>query len=57
MIPTIKEIFEEIDKEFLVQLAVKTNWGRNEIIAIWKTSKANAAMSLIEKMTTTNASR
>lgn len=45
--PTVKEIFEAFEKEFVKALAAKTNWGRNEIIQQFYIAKGESMIKLL----------
>jgi hypothetical protein len=51
--PTVKQIFDAIEKELVRQLAAKTNWGRKEVMEAFLKAKADAAMKLFDKETAT----
>jgi hypothetical protein len=47
--PTVKQIFDALEQEFVRQLAAKTNWGRKEVMEAFLKAKADAAIKLFQE--------
>jgi hypothetical protein len=45
---TQKELLKRIEELFTAKLAVKTGWGRNEILSAYKDSVSDAIMEMVE---------
>lgn len=43
-----KELIERIEKIFIQKLSDKTNWGRNEVMNLYRDSVKDALFTLIE---------
>lgn len=44
-----KQLIERIDELFQQKLQTKTNWGRNEVLALYKDAKVEALLELVDK--------
>lgn len=42
-----KELLARIEVLFLLKLATKTSWGRNEVIAMYKEAVSEAVMEML----------